>query len=85
MLALSVQYERIELGNNFLRTIRVRRFFNNNIGPDTLQILFTIVMATVDERGLMVKLCKHASNEHLDIVYSFKMVTLALVSQWCVR
>ena len=38
------------------------------------QAFFTVILATVDERGVLVKLCKHIPADHLDLIYSFKKV-----------
>ena len=41
----------------------------------TLQGVVAFVVSTVDERGVLTKLCKHASDSNLELVSSFKSVS----------
>jgi hypothetical protein len=40
-----------------------------------LQGVATFVISTIDERGVLTKLCKHASDSNLEIISSFKHVS----------
>ena len=41
----------------------------------SVQGIVAFVVSTVDERGVLTKLCKHASDSNLELIASFKSVS----------